>query len=37
MVIQNNKHDLINVMEQSSVFKLPQFEVIVMKGLEFKT
>jgi hypothetical protein len=37
MNIQNNNQDIVNVMEQSIVFKLPQFSVIVMEGLLFKT
>jgi len=33
MIIKNNFILFINVIEQFNVFKLPQFEVVVIKGL----
>jgi hypothetical protein len=36
MIIQNNKQDFVNVIEQSNVFKLLQFYV-TMEGLRFKS
>jgi hypothetical protein len=36
MIIENNKQ-IFNVMEQSNVSRLPQFEIIAIEGLQFKT
>ncbi len=36
MIIEKNKQ-IFNVMEQSNVSRLPQFEIIAIEGLQFKT